>query len=360
MACLRCGSAWTTRWGHDKLSCPECCKQQRAKARKLGKIPASATKTCERCGVAFEAVGGNALRHSKNCEACKVAARKQWAANYKAEVEAGLRSPATKNRPEKPKDLNCQWCNKTLDGKHQLKYCSKKCFLDARKAGKQAWDRTNQLSANSRRVGVSFFPSQLGIRSVLSGFSGFIANLRAFQKRIARLYCPTCGAFVERNASPFCSDECSRKFEFETTCHRCGCSTKSKGYMGSGRRTCEACKQAAERKARRAARRKYGKNHRARARHYGVKYVQFPRKMIFERDGYVCQICKKKTLAKVTYRKSDGKIHPRSPTVDCIVAMANGGNYEPSNCQTACFICNSRKSDSGGGQLRLQIADAPE
>jgi 5-methylcytosine-specific restriction endonuclease McrA len=39
--------------------------------------------------------------------------------------------------------------------------------------------------------------------------------------------------------------------------------------------------------------------------------------------------------------------------------MSTGGNHEPDNCQTACFMCNTRKSDSGGGQLRLAIAAHP-
>jgi hypothetical protein len=41
------------------------------------------------------------------------------------------------------------------------------------------------------------------------------------------------------------------------------------------------------------------------------------------------------------------------------VAMAKGGTHEPSNCQTACFICNSIKGDRGGGQLRLALTHAP-
>ena len=359
MACLRCGSAWKTRWGKDKLSCPECCKQQRAKARRLGHLPSSQTKVCERCGEQFEAVGGNAIAHMTCCPKCRdeKAACRDRKKRYQERVKAGLVVP--KKRSEPQPERKCLRCGIVMRRKQQVKYCSNACFIADRNDGVQQWNREGQVNANLRRCGISMLPSQVGLRLVRSGFYGFMAKLRAFQKRIARLYCPTCGAFVERNASPFCSDECSRKFEFETTCHRCGCSTKSKGYMGSGRRTCEACKQAAERKARRAARRKYGKHYRSRARYHGVKYVAFPVRDIFERDGYRCQICRKRVFEKARYRKGDGKIHPLSPTIDHIVPMCKGGNHEPSNCQTACFQCNSRKGDSGGWQLRLAISSGP-
>jgi 5-methylcytosine-specific restriction endonuclease McrA len=90
-----------------------------------------------------------------------------------------------------------------------------------------------------------------------------------------------------------------------------------------------------------------------------VKYVRFRLQDIYERDAYTCQICRKRVLKRARYRKSDGKIHPRSPSIDHIVAMARGGNHEPHNCQTACFICNSRKGASGGGQLRLSLEPTP-
>lgn len=357
MACLKCGSSWVTRWGYDKLSCPECCKQQRAKARRLGKIPSSMTKVCEGCGSAFEAVGGNAIRHSRHCGACKLVARKEWLERYKADIKAGLRVPAAKQQSPRPKEpLKCQWCGGGLDGKNQQKYCSNKCFVDARNSGQQSWDRTAQLASNARRCGLQLTPSRRGLSKVLNGFNGFMVKLRAFRRRISRLRCLTCDAFVASETSRFCSDECCAAYEFKSQCIRCGKETKFKGYRGpKKRRMCGKCRVATKREWKRKNKRGYGGNHPSRARHHGVKCVRFPRKMIFERDGYVCQLCGRKTLLKVTYRKSDGKIHPRSPTVDCIIAMENGGNYEPQNCQTACFICNSRKGAANRGQLRLNI-----
>lgn len=359
MACLKCGSAWVTRWGKDKLSCPECCKLARWKARKLGHLPAVETKTCERCGVQFEAVGGNAIARTRCCRECQEAKDKsgERRKRYQQRVSDGTVVPQ-KRKKQRP-HRQCLRCGQALRSKDQSKYCSNACFVADRNDGVQKWDRTNQLAANDRRCGVSLAPSGKIIGRILNGFSGFMQRLRAFQSRLSRLHCPVCGTFVQRAASRFCSDECASQFVFHTSCKRCGCPALSKGHRGSAKRTCESCKRHMKQIQSRRSKKKYGRNHRDRARYHGVKYVAFPVRSIYERDGYRCQICSKRVFRKARYRKSDGKIHPLSPTIDHIVAMSKGGNHEPSNCQTACFRCNSRKSDSGGGQMRLAIATTP-
>jgi 5-methylcytosine-specific restriction endonuclease McrA len=62
-------------------------------------------------------------------------------------------------------------------------------------------------------------------------------------------------------------------------------------------------------------------------------------------------------LPKAMMHKKTGKIHPRSPSIDHIVPMSRGGDHVESNLQTACFLCNSLKSNKGGGQMRLPIAN---
>lgn len=74
------------------------------------------------------------------------------------------------------------------------------------------------------------------------------------------------------------------------------------------------------------------------------------RKTIFERDGYRCHLCAKKTNPKHKVP------HPKAPTIDHIVPLAGGGTHEPLNCRTACFRCNSLKGDRGGGEQLLLIA----
>lgn len=71
---------------------------------------------------------------------------------------------------------------------------------------------------------------------------------------------------------------------------------------------------------------------------------------IYRRDGYRCQICKGKVNIKAKVP------NPLAPTLDHIIAIANGGTHEPSNVRLAHFMCNSLKSDgvsNGGDQLLL-------
>jgi hypothetical protein len=69
---------------------------------------------------------------------------------------------------------------------------------------------------------------------------------------------------------------------------------------------------------------------------------------IFMRDGYVCQICKKKTKPNVHSN------HDLYPTIDHITPLVIGGKHERRNVQCAHRICNSIKSDgSANDQLLL-------
>lgn len=74
------------------------------------------------------------------------------------------------------------------------------------------------------------------------------------------------------------------------------------------------------------------------------------RKQVFNRDGYRCHICRRKTDPT---KKTP---HPRAPTIDHVIPLACGGKHEKTNCRTACFLCNSRKGDRGGGEQLLLIA----
>lgn len=82
---------------------------------------------------------------------------------------------------------------------------------------------------------------------------------------------------------------------------------------------------------------------RARCRKYGVYYdnTVTPKK-IFKRDKYICGIC---GMACNVNDKSWGSFGPYSPTVDHIIALANGGPHTWDNVQCAHAICNSWKRD---------------
>lgn len=349
MACLKCGSSWTTRKGKDMVSCPECCRQQRVKARKQGRLPSSQTKSCKRCGQSFEAIGGNAILRVVHCAVCGPVVRSEYLARRKAEIASGAR--AAKPTPTRP-DRACLQCGKRLN-KNQAKYCGNDCFSAAKHSGTQTWDRTAQLQSVWHRGGRwACAPSRKPMQEMMLNMGIFLARVRRLYAKASEPQpcCKVCGCIIERNRKGYCSITCMKQHVVDVACRKCGKPAKASG----GRKTavCQECR----RKSQRLAKDRHGKNHRKRARYHGVKYMSFHVRSIYERDNYTCQLCGKAVLHKAAYRKRDGKIHPRSPTIDHIVAMANGGNHEPSNCQTACFICNSRKSNKGGGQLRLALA----
>lgn len=83
---------------------------------------------------------------------------------------------------------------------------------------------------------------------------------------------------------------------------------------------------------------------RHRCRKYGVYYdpTVTPQK-VFERDHYQCGICGLFCIPGDT--SWNGHFGPYSPTVDHIVALANGGSHTWDNVQCAHAMCNSKKRD---------------
>lgn len=69
---------------------------------------------------------------------------------------------------------------------------------------------------------------------------------------------------------------------------------------------------------------------------------------VYRRDGYKCQICGKRLAMTKTAP------HPKAPTIDHVIPLAQGGTHERNNVQAAHFLCNSLKSDrAAGDQLTL-------
>lgn len=65
----------------------------------------------------------------------------------------------------------------------------------------------------------------------------------------------------------------------------------------------------------------------------------FDRLEIFERDGWICQICSEPVDRGARFPD------PNSPSLDHIIPIARGGKHSRANAQTACLGCNVRKGD---------------
>lgn len=95
-------------------------------------------------------------------------------------------------------------------------------------------------------------------------------------------------------------------------------------------------------------------DHRLRAKKYGVAYESgITLEKLIERDGNICQICGEQ-CDKNDHSWSNG-IGSLYPTIDHIIAMANGGGHTWDNVQLAHAICNSVKRDLTEEELTEEV-----
>ncbi|MCK8826395.1 HNH endonuclease [Natroniella acetigena] len=168
--------------------------------------------------------------------------------------------------------------------------------------------------------------------------------------------CSYCGKeFVSWNGKLYCSEECKKQeynkrkresyesvdYKVEQTCVNCGSKYKCMKSVASHRKYCDECQLEVKEERRRDQRR------RRRARLNNVKVDKFDSSEIFERDGWVCQLCGKPVDKELKYP------HLMSATIDHVTPISKGGSHTKRNVQLAHFICNSIKSDKGTDQLRL-------
>lgn len=79
--------------------------------------------------------------------------------------------------------------------------------------------------------------------------------------------------------------------------------------------------------------------HRRRAQKLGRDSERVDRSVVFERDGFICQLCNLPILMAEKFP------HPFSPSLDHIIPLNKGGHHLYSNIQAAHFVCNSAKGD---------------
>lgn len=93
-------------------------------------------------------------------------------------------------------------------------------------------------------------------------------------------------------------------------------------------------------------------NQRYRARKRTATVERFGDTEIFERDGWLCQLC------GTPINKDVRKPHPDSVSLDHIVPLSLGGAHSRANTQCAHLGCNSRKNARYDGyqQMALEVA----
>lgn len=112
-------------------------------------------------------------------------------------------------------------------------------------------------------------------------------------------------------------------------------------HSGGGRLRCPPCAE------RRKAEQHAEKCRRRRVLKRGGKAEPYTLAEIAQRDRHRCQLCRRKV--NMTIKWPD----PKSPSIDHVIPVTEGGDDTKANVQLAHFGCNSSKGVGGSQQLAL-------
>ena len=136
----------------------------------------------------------------------------------------------------------------------------------------------------------------------------------------------------------------------------CSCGTEMKPRA----KACKECREAIEAKYRQQYSKAYRKTDTAKAHKKAYKTKRRAKESatihivkpdyVFERDKWICQLCKGKTPKALRESNEDS-----APTLDHIISLAEGGDHTYANLQCACRRCNMSKGSKSRGQLGLSL-----
>lgn len=170
------------------------------------------------------------------------------------------------------------------------------------------------------------------------------------------LYCEICGEKIIGRGKHACSNECRMEMERRRSFQN----NKSKKLLIE--RKCKECEKlfipeygnkrrdfCSDKCLGKFTRRGNPRKNKERADRFGVLYEYINVFRVFDRDGWRCQICGKKTP-----KKNRGTCYSNAPELDHRVPMSKGGGHIYENVQCACRKCNGLKSNKHNrGQLPL-------
>lgn len=268
--------------------------------------------------------------------------------------------------------FTCVSCGGQFTGRKRM-YCTKKCrgkfhsYKKSRKQGRRLREEITDAAAcnqvhecawcksmfSPKRAGRTKYCSRECFFEFASAKTKLLSEFSASHK-VHRAKCVICGGrFDGKVGSLYCGDDCRNIFYSirskrdrkslhiprSFSCKECA-NIVTTLYGDQRKVFCsDSCLKRHTKRIRR-------KMERARLRSVKVEAVD-PIK-VFNRDGWRCQICGKKTL-----KAKRGSIHERAPELDHIVPLSVGGEHSYANTQCACRQCNRRKGNTVYGQLPL-------
>lgn len=243
----------------------------------------------------------------------------------------------------------CDECGSEYRARHPAsRYCSRSCQCKASKDRKASQPHTHTCQG----CGAAYTPRRSEATTYCSRECAF-RDYRSWHGNIRHVCwlpeysqvwpCAQCGKMHGRKHSKFCGSGCRFQYgrtPLERRCRECyRCFTPQ--YGDKRRAYCSTvCAKRSARRTRRSA-------ERARLREAKVEPVNpF---LVFERDGWCCQIC-----GKHTPRARRGTRYSNAPELDHRVPLSLGGEHSYANTQCACKACNADKGNgSSVGQYPL-------
>lgn len=306
----------------------------------IGQWKAVVWRRCKSCGGVF-AVRRERGRPQSYCSAvCRHEALKLARRN---------RKPDTQRH-----EHTCPHCSGDFLGYRRTVYCSKACNDRARRTlpdcvCQQCGDmyhpiKHSQMTFCGHRCLFQYRTEQARYRQGLREW----AASRYVQVMICRACCVCRRTYRSARLTVLtCSTRCNeqmhmlrarRRYRVSSgglACRRCG------GLLEYHQSVCANCRAEGKRRSRRKSK------HRRRMRMRDGRHDVFDSHEIFARDGWCCQLCKKRVDLGCDVNDD------RFPNLDHIVAVSKGGDHTRLNTQCLCRKCNLEKSDGGGGQLLL-------
>lgn len=254
------------------------------------------------------------------------------------------------------------------------RYCSALCRgkANSQRAIRNYHCRASTLRFICKHCGAAYTPknanrNQFCGRQCARLAQGFDLSKPSNHRPHCRVYFPNCEQCrkqftTNRKTVRLCSDVCRKARQEEAclyprTCKVCQCEFTRKWAHD----VCsDACQEIINKPKRRVASKATRKKRRAlglddhgkaykRAKRCGVAYEVIQRRKVYERDGWMCLLCRKPIKQGVVVP------HPLSATLDHIIPMSKGGSHTYSNVQCAHFSCNWMKGDKSQGEQLLLV-----
>lgn len=323
ITCLDCGAKLTRKTAQARwpIRCPSCSKKRaRAKERERVSLqPKQSRKrrepafpaTCQRCGQHFLAKAPHARWCSPRC------------------------------KPKPTYDRKCGYCGVSfVASRKPQKFCSPACGHAASGAKAEATCANPACRVVFLRTASRMRPNGCCSRScqrALQKSRRPLCHNPWCGKRLARRLKGKTGAALGRDYMKYCGRDCYYD-------HRYGSDRPRKKSSDSVVAAASA--------------HSLGTSLRKKCKNLNVPFdPECTRVAVCERDGWVCQLCGVHCLEKWSYKKGTRTPDERSAEHDHIIALTipgNPGNVFP-NSQCLCRSCNSKKSASACGQLRLDL-----